>query len=488
MKRSILILSFTSVFFPLFFQNAFSKVLDKNKDGISIEYLKEIDDNTNSSVVIGEIFFKGNHVTKPHIIQRELLFKTGDTLLTSQFETILSNSRENLLNTSLFNFVEIDAILSKSNSYIINISFTERWYLWPFPTLDIHERNVNTWLENPSINRVSYGIYLVKENFRGRMEKIRFNFRMGYNERYAFSYSIPYLNIQQKLGLTLSAGMSRTREISYMSIDNKQIFYKNPNEAVIKGIYAQTLFTYRKSFYNTHYLNLRYNNLEFADTLRSLNPLFFSGDENSVQYFSFRYEFISDYRNIKAYPLKGYFNKLTVLQQGINSFSNDISPIFSIKNSYRKYWDLNKNWYFAAGINLKASLSSQPDYFLQKGLGYDNDFVRGYEYHIVDAQHFAVLKTNLKYNIVPQRVTRIGFIPGDKFGLLHYAIFINAFADAGYAADRFFYDNNMYSNTLLGGAGLGIDFVTYYDKVFRTEFTINRHGRFDVYFHLVAPI
>lgn len=489
MKKILLALVFPLISILLINKVAYSANIEKNKKGIYIEYNENYDEEIAIQyAVIDEIILEGNRITKPHIIHRELLFQSGDTISLGEFGNVLSSSRENLLNTSLFNFVEIDAKPNVLNKYVINISFIERWYLWPFPTLDIHERNVNTWLENPSLDRVSYGVYVVKDNFRGRMERIRFNLRMGYNERYAFSYRIPYLNHGQKLGISFSAGLTRTREVNYITFDNRQMFYKNPLKPVRTEIYAQSLLTFRKSFYNTHYLRFRYNYFDFADTLKYLNPNFFTGDATDVQFFSFKYEHISDHRDIKAYPLTGYFNKLSAVQQGFNVFDNDVSPVFSLENSYRRYWNLKNHWYFAAGLNVKASVGSRPDYFLQRGLGYNNNFVRGYEYYVVDGQHFAVLKTNLKYNVVPQRVKRLPFIPGDKFGLLHYAIFINIFADAGYINDRYFYHQNSYSNSFLAGSGIGIDFVTYYDKVFRTEFTYNRHGRFDVYFHLIAPI
>ena len=469
-------------------ERSYSSIVESVSKGVTIEYSIDEKEYNSPFIIIDEIVLEGNRITKPHIISRELLFKSGDTLLINDFEKLLIGSRENLLNTSLFNFVDIHAVLNPQNGSVINVSFVERWYLWPFPTLDIHERNVNSWLENPSLDRVSYGFYLVKDNFRGRMERIRLNFRAGYNERLSFSYNIPYLNYKQTWGLTFSAGYVRTREVNVMSLNNRQVFYKNPLEPVRTALYAQANFTHRKDFYLTHYFSLRYNYYEFADILLQINPQFVSGTSPNVQFIGLKYEAISDYRDIKAYPLQGHFNKLTVSQQGLNTFKNDVSPVFSLASSHRRYWQLYDKWYFASGLNTKVSIGKNPPYFLQQGLGYRDDFVRGYEYYVIDSQHFAVLKTNLKYNLVPQRTKRISFIPGNRFGLLHYAIFINAFVDAGYTFDSYFYENNPYSNAFLGGTGIGIDFVTYYDKVFRTEFTYNRHGRFDVYFHLVAPI
>lgn len=43
-------------------------------------------------------------------------------------------------------------------------------------------------------------------------------------------------------------------------------------------------------------------------------------------------------------------------------------------------------------------------------------------------------------------------------------------------------------NSLLYGTGVGIDFVTYYDKVLRVEYGINGLGESGLFLHLVAPI
>ncbi len=465
-----------------------SNIIESASAGVKINYLYKTEETPLQYIVIEDILLDGNTITKSHIIKRELLFNEGDTISVSEFEKVLAGSRENLLNTSLFNFVEFTANLHPNNGSTINILFVERWYLWPFPTLDIHERNINSWMESPDFARVSYGFYLVFENFRGRKERLRFNLRAGYNQRYAFSYTIPYINNKQTIGMSLSAGYVRAKEINFITIDNKQIFFKNPLDFVRTDIYAQANFTYRKNFYHTHKLNVRYNNVDFADTVQLLNPLFINSDNSHIQYFTLKYEYISDFRDLKAYPLNGYFNKLSVTQHGFNIFNNDITPLLAVENSYRRYLALSPRWFFAAGINTKISFSEKYPYFIERGLGFNDNFVRGYENYIVDAQHFGVLKTNLKYNILPQRVKRISFITNEKFGLMHYAIFINAFADIGYAYDNVFFDRNPYSNEFLGGVGLGVDFVTYYDKVFRTEFTINRHGKPGLYFHIVAPI
>lgn len=64
-------------------------------------------------IIISKIELEGNKITKPSTIYRELLFHEGDTVYLKDTQDLMKNveikqSRENLLNASLFNFVDFD--------------------------------------------------------------------------------------------------------------------------------------------------------------------------------------------------------------------------------------------------------------------------------------------------------------------------------------------------------------------------------------------
>ena len=69
----------------------------------------------------------------------------------------------------------------------------------------------------------------------------------------------------------------------------------------------------------------------------------------------------------------------------------------------------------------------------------------------------------------------------------HYAFYLNTFVDVGYVNDDI-YLNNSLANQFMLGYGIGIDFVTYYDKVIRVEFSTNRLNEFGFFLHFVQPI
>lgn len=440
-------------------------------------------------VIIESIEFEGNNTTKQHILLREVVFERGDTLTREELNNLIEQSRENLLNTSLFNFVNA-SLLFHEMLPVANVRFTfvERWYVWPFPIFEVAERNLQDWALNPSFDRTNYGVYIVKENFRGRMERLRILARMGYKQNYSIGYTIPYINKAQNMGLGLVMGYNRRNEIEYMTRDNIQLFYTREGSFALNHIYLTTELFYRDGIYNRHNLTLEFNRFEFADSLLILNPLFSPGSETVAPFFSLGYSFKKDHRDVRAYPLKGYYYDIRLKRQGLGLLRTEKMDMTTAESSVRKFWRLHPRWFFSTGVNAKVSFGNFQPYYLQQGLGFKGDLVRGYENFVIDGQHFAVLKTNFKFALIPSRSNRIGFIRNEKFSLIHYALYVNFFADTGYVRDNIFFRQNPYSNNLLLGYGMGLDLVTYYDKVFRTEFSLTRQGDMGFHLHLIAPI
>ncbi|MEP7169786.1 MAG: POTRA domain-containing protein, partial [Bacteroidota bacterium] len=133
-----------------------------------------IDQLSWKKVIVKQILLVGNKITKPSIITRELFFHEGDTLSNYVLQDAMKRSRENLLNTSLFNFVEIydqpDANDSTQTFVIVRV--TERWYLFPLPIFELVDRNFNEWWLKKDFSRTNYGAYIVRENFLGRKQSL----------------------------------------------------------------------------------------------------------------------------------------------------------------------------------------------------------------------------------------------------------------------------------------------------------------------------
>ena len=115
---------------------------------------------------ISKIIITGNKITKESIILRELSFKKGDLIDIAKLKKIEDESKVNLTNLNLFNFITISNTVNEKN-IIILIEVIERWYIWPYPILEISERNFNVWWDEfkssnySDFSRFNYGLSLI---------------------------------------------------------------------------------------------------------------------------------------------------------------------------------------------------------------------------------------------------------------------------------------------------------------------------------------
>ncbi len=167
---------------------------------------------------------------------REIEFSPKDTLSPEQLHILLGKSVRNLQNTSLFNFVNHTILHGASpDARIVEFEFVERWYLWPSPIFSLTSVNFNQWIQKPAINQTNYGFLLVKDNFRGRREKMSLLVQGGYTRNFEFSYLVPYLNWAQTLGLNIMLGYRQENRTHYLTRNNKRLFFDPQNDFALNN-------------------------------------------------------------------------------------------------------------------------------------------------------------------------------------------------------------------------------------------------------------
>ena len=100
----------------------------------------------------------GNKITKDRIILRELIIHEGDSMSTTVLYEKLERSRQNLMNTGLFNTVTVLPLYLDARSAMVEVTVNERWYLWPSLIFDLADPNFNTWWLTKDLDRVNYGM------------------------------------------------------------------------------------------------------------------------------------------------------------------------------------------------------------------------------------------------------------------------------------------------------------------------------------------
>ncbi|MEI6681936.1 MAG: BamA/TamA family outer membrane protein [Bacteroidota bacterium] len=440
--------------------------------------------------VIHRISITGNKITRPRIITREMKFREQDTLSVRDFEAALVISRQNIFNTGLFNFVTVDTAVVDSAGHVdVKVSVLERWYIWPIPLLEISERNFNVWWQTRDFSKLTYGMDFTINNMRGRNETLRLLAHFGYNQLYGFTYKIPYVNRNQTIGLGLGGGIELHHELAVETKKNQPVNQKDSSAYLKKILYGYAEMQLRPSFHSTHTFRLSYNYYVFGGDIVAI-PGFSLVSSSHQQFVSLSYYFRNDHRDVAYFPLTGYCIDLEVN----HSIPYATAHNSYIKGNFRKYWKLTGRVFYGTGILGKVSFEKTQPYYLQRGLGFGQDFVRGYEYYVVDGQQVALWKNDLRFALVSPRVVKIGFIKTTKFNTIPFAVYIDLFSDIGYVYNyqqhlpEFSAQGNTLQNQLLGGVGLGLNLTTYYDIVIRFEGSMNRMGQTGFFLHFTAPI
>ena len=446
------------------------------------------------SLRISSITLNGNKITYPRIITRELTFKAGDTLAVKDLEMQILRSRDNVFNTGLFNHVTIDQhkISDTSRQVAILVNVVERWYIWPIPYVEFPNKNMNAWFETTDFSRLTYGLNINFHNLRGRNETLTAILHFGYNQSYGLTYKTPYLDKKQTWGFGFGGDAGLSKQVQVYTSNDKPVYLETPGDLLQQRYSGFTEVFIRNGIHLYQNFRVAYDHYFFADTLGTV-PGYLPDEGNpdepvlELGFLSLHYKLKYDRRDVRYYPLKGWYGDLEFAKQG---FGNGPVNTYAVKSSLRAYFRLAERWHFSAGFTGMLSFPEEQFFFMARGLGFGRDFVRGYERYLIIGQHFTTLKSNIKFSVLPRKVYTLDFIRTPKFAVVPFGIYANLFADYGYvySSDIVRTQDNPLVNASLFGYGAGIDFVTYYDVVISLNFAMNMKGEPGLFLHFIAPI
>ena len=103
------------VFFSFFiFNKADGKEIIDTLTHSNFDYLNN---SIKTYLKINNIIIKGNKKTKSNIILRELNFKKNDSISFSDFQSVIEEDKRKLINTDLFNEVQIKFLLIEEKNF-----------------------------------------------------------------------------------------------------------------------------------------------------------------------------------------------------------------------------------------------------------------------------------------------------------------------------------------------------------------------------------
>lgn len=434
---------------------------------------------------ISKIVINGNFKTHERIILIASNLEVDQVIPRSKFALKLERARNNIQNTDLFNGVQIDNAPINDSLTEIFITVTERWYLWPLPILENADPNFNTWWERKDFSRLNYGLIVMQQNFRGRGEELGGLIQLGYSKRFGLLYDVPYASPKGRSGVSLYAGYDQQHEITVGTENNKRVFYTGNTGNTREQWQVKLGFLQRHKVVTTQTLSGAFKNYKVIPEVIESNPNYLSDSLSEVNFIELTYLLKHDKRNYKHYPLKGHYLDLLITQSGIGVNKN--ISLTTFEAAARKFIHLKGRFYAAAGLMGKYTVQNDIPYVLQEGLGYQH-YVRGYEYYVIDGNHYGVFKSNLKFELIPRKTHDLPFIKNPRFNKFYYAVYLNLFSDGGYVENTFSGATNPLSNQWLYSYGVGLDFLTYYDTCIRFELSMNKQREGGFFLHFTQPI
>lgn len=440
-------------------------------------------------VIINNIFIIGNEKTRKNIILREIDLQTGLTYEWEDFLTMVEADQKKIYNLQLFNNVEITPLFTDTETIDLLVAVTERWYIIPNIILNLADRNLAEWWtnQNRDLSRLNYGARLMHNNVGGRNEKLRVGGQLGFTRSFELLYSKPYIDKGQRHGISVQFTYFTQKTIPIKSVNNRQVFYTNENEDVLrKNISSFLRYTYRGSYYNFHFVTMGYNNTEIHPDVFIQNPNYFPIDKTKLDYFVFGYLFRHDNRDNVLYATQGQLLNLGLTSYGM--FGNRNFQDIEISLNANKYLKFNQYFHFATGLSLNSFFGKSQPYTLVRGIGYNPNFIRGYELNVVEGQQIVVQKNSLRFNILNVGYDIGNLVPLEEFSYFPIKLYLSANFDHGFVNDRNRLPENLrLTNQYLFGYGLGLDLVTLYDMVFRFEYSLNNSNEGAFYFNVRAP-
>jgi len=430
-----------------------------------------------SKILIRAIKISGNEITKPQFILREMRIAAGDSLAKSDIDAELMFNKKRILNLQLFSTVNYFVTTNVDQSIDIEYVVTEIFYWIPNPIFSLADRNFNVWWveHKHNLDRTNIGLELTRLNFRGRNERLIATAQLGYSKYFDFSYKIPYIDKSLKHGIYIGLQYITGREINYKTEHNKIVFYRN-DDYPFDRFQFKCSYSFRNAYVATHELQLLYHHFRISQSLYDLNPDFL-GQKNKVNYFELAYQYAYNNTDVRIYPIEGIDMKSFISKKGFG-IDKDVNQLilFNETSIYKRlYRDVSSSVVFRGRLMFP---SHQP-YFLDRAMGFKNEYIRGYEYYVIDGGHYALLRGNIRYKLLDQVIHQnalkmIRFIP--------LRLYFKLYDDIGYVNNQRPHDDH-FNNKILNGYGAGMDIVISYYIKFRVEYSFNHLHQNGLFLH-----
>jgi hypothetical protein len=420
-----------------------------------------------------DISITGNEHTKDYIVLRELNLVVGDTLFVADTSALLSQNRNQLLNTGLFADADLwlvsDSITLTTR---LHIQLTENLFILPYAWVDFIDNDFNVWwnVQGGALDRTLPYLGFKHFNLTGQRDELSAYFQVGFTNgvsldntfirKIRVAYTSPYLDKAQSLQLTSDFLYGRDRTVRLNTFNNRDTFITNEQQPLLQRTLASVGLNYRPQLFESHVLELSFQERQVDEVIVRANEDYFGrSDQNQQRFLSLSYRFTSDRRDFQLLAKKGYYFEGGVIKEGFGLWGE--RNAFILDAEYANYFSLSPKWSLEAVCSVRTNLlRSDVDYYNLPVVGPKPEAVRGYITYHLRGSDFVYLKSSFRYELWDKRLN-FRFLPAfiGQYRSLPLAIYFKLNNDAVYVHAVHPEPTNSLNDELLYGGGVGVDFV-----------------------------
>ena len=438
------------------------------------------------SFTIRYIEIEGLQKCKPQVVIRELPFQEGEVLDQITLLEVMDEAADRLRNTGLFSSTEVViAEFAEDNLVDLKVQVVETWYPYLLPVFELADRNFNVWFVeyNRDFRRTNYGLHFYHFNVSGRGDRYELLIQRGFTHKYETEYYAPFLSKKRKnTGLFVNAMYTNSRDLNYITQDNRQVFHRDLDAFLFSRRRLIVGLEHRNSIYKTQGISLgAYRYLIDEQVQTDLNPDFLLGSV-AQQFMTLEYTLLLDTRDERPYPMEGYLFKGIARKEGLGVFG-EANNLF-VSGDWRYYKRFSDRFSMSSRTYVKLGVQrNQLNFFQKRILGYQDQYIRGYEYYVMDGLDALLLKHDLRLKVMDQTINWGRLVWIESYKKMPTEVYVVPFLDLGYVNDPWESGTNTFNRSWLPGYGIGLNFRFYYDKVFRLEWSRNVLGEAGFYLH-----
>jgi outer membrane protein assembly factor BamA len=429
-------------------------------------------------LLITSIEVQGNRHSKERVVFRELDIQQGDSLSVSEIEIAIERNRKRILDTGMFNEVDIRTIYSNPKKIKLVIVVIENWYIYPSPIAELADRNFNVWWgeQQRSLKRINLGIRAEHINLTGHRDKLMMTLHGGYTNKYEIAYNFPFLNQSNTLGAGAFIFYANNKEIAYVTENNKSLFASNDDEIMLQRFRTGVHVSWRQNVLTNHVFRIEYHQNQISDFVaRELNPDYFLDNNTRMSFVHLSYNLDYDYRHFKLYPDKGHRIQFNIKRYGL--FASDDFSNFALGLELEKYINPLKRIIIASKVKFKTNLNRDIQAFANNtALGYGKDYLRGYELYVIDGTDYFYSKNSIRFKGFDRSFDLANSMPLAQFKRINLQVYLSANIDISYVYEPNYIISNTLNNRFLYGGGPAVDLIVFNNYLFRIEYNFNHKG------------